>query len=74
MCIRDSLKISRAVLSVRKNGSNDDFLTWILTDAYSVSYQTVGNTHGDGVKDQVTFTAGKVEMEYKPTDLSLIHI
>lgn len=66
------LKIARAVLSVRKNGSNDDFLRWILTDSYAVSYQTVGNTHGDGVKDQVTFTAGKVEVEYKPMDGSAL--
>ncbi len=62
------LKISRAVLSVRKNNANEDFLKWILTDAYPVSYQTVGNVRGDGVTDQVTFTAGKIEMEYRPTD------
>ena len=66
------LKISRAVLSVRRNGSTDDFLRWILTDAYPVSYQTVGNIHGDGVTDQVTFTAGKVEVEYRPTDGSAL--
>jgi len=66
------IKITRAVLSVRKNGSNHDFLKWILTDAYPVSYQTVGNIHGDGVTDQVTFTAGKVEIEYRPTDGSAL--
>lgn len=66
------LKITRAVLSVRKNGSNDDFLKWILTDAYPVSFQTVGNIHGDGVTDQVTFTAGKVEIEYRPADGSAL--
>lgn len=66
------LKITRAVLSVRKNGSTDDFLKWILTDAYPVSFQTVGNIHGDGVTDQVTFTAGKVEIEYRPADGSAL--
>jgi type VI secretion system secreted protein Hcp len=67
-----SLKISRAVLSVRKNNSNEDFLKWILTDVNPVSYQTVGNIHGDGVIDQVTFAAGKVEVEYRPTDGSAL--
>lgn len=62
------LKISRAVLSVRRNGSSDDFLKWILTDVATVSYQTVGNIHGDGVTDQVTFVPGKVEVEYRPAD------
>lgn len=66
------LKISRAVLSVRKNGKPDDFLKWILTDAYAVSYQTVGNTHGDGVVDQVKLSAGKVEIEYRPADGSAV--
>ncbi len=66
------VKITRAVLSVRKPGSSDDFLKWILTDAQPISFQTVGNTHGDGVSDQVVLTAGKVEVEYKPTDGSAV--
>lgn len=57
-------KISRIVLSVRKAGGQD-FLKWTLTDVTIVSYQTVGNTHGDGVTDQVTFSFGKIEVEYR---------
>ena len=55
--------ITRIVLSVRKNGSQD-FLKWTLTDAQVAAFQTVGNTHGDGVMDQVTFSFGKLEVEY----------
>lgn len=66
------LKITRAVLSVRKSGSNDDFLKWTLIDALPVSFKTVGNIHGDGVMDQVVFNPGKIEVEYKPADGSAI--
>lgn len=66
------LKISRAVLSVRKSNGTTDMLQWILTDAMPVSYVTVGNTHGDGVMDQVKLNAGKVEVEYRPMDGSAV--
>ncbi len=62
------LKISRGVLSVRRAGSNDDFLKWILTDSNIVSYRTVGNTHGDGIMDQLVIVPGKIEFELKPSD------
>lgn len=62
------LKITRSVLSVRRAGSSDDFLKWILTDSLITSYKTVGNTHGDGVMDQVTLVPGKIEVELKPAD------
>lgn len=59
------LKIARAVLGVRRSGGAQDFLKWILTDVRIVSFQTVGNTHGDGVQDQITLSVGKVEIEYR---------
>lgn len=62
------LKITRGVLSVRRAGSNDDFLKWILTDSNIVSYRTVGNTHGDGLMDQIVIVPGKIEVELKPSD------
>ncbi len=62
------LKIGRSVLSVRKIGSSADSLRWILTDAKIVSYQTVGNTHGDGVSDQIVLVPGKIEVELVPKD------
>ncbi len=57
-------KIARVVLSVRKDNGLD-FLKWTLTDGQITSYQTVGNTHGDGVSDQITITFGKIEVEYR---------
>ncbi|MDD5055896.1 MAG: type VI secretion system tube protein Hcp [Candidatus Peribacteraceae bacterium] len=59
------LKITKAVLGVRRSGGAEDFLKWILTDVRIVSFQTVGNTHGDGVQDQITLSVGKVEIEYR---------
>jgi len=59
------LKVARAVLAVRRNAGSEDFLKWILTDVRIVSFQTVGNTHGDGVQDQITLSVGKVEIEYR---------
>lgn len=62
------LKIGRAVLSVRTAGAGSDMLQWILTDVQIVSYQTVGNTHGDGVMDQITLVPGKIEVALVPSD------
>lgn len=62
------LKIGRAVLSVRATGASTDMLQWILTDTQIVSYQTVGNTHGDGVTDQIVLTPGKIEVQMMPSD------
>lgn len=59
-------KIPRAVLTVRAAGSQQDFLKWMLTDVRIVSYQTVGNTRGDGVQDQIVLGFGKVDVEYRP--------
>ena len=58
-------KIPRATLAVRKTGSAQDFLKWTLTDVQVLSYQTVGNTHGDGIVDQATFSFAKLEFEYR---------
>lgn len=60
-----SVSVPKAVLAVRRKGGNVDFLRWTLTDAFVSSYQTVGNLHGDGVQDQVGFTFGKIESEYR---------
>ena len=59
-----ALKISRAVLTVRIAGTDQDFLKWTFTDALPVAFQTVGNTHGDGLMDQVIFSPAKVEVDY----------
>lgn len=66
------LKISRGVLTVRRAGTNDDFLVWTLTDSQIVSYKTVGNTHGDGVQDQIVIVPGKIEVSLKPSDGSAV--
>lgn len=58
-------KLARVVLSVRKEGANQDFLKWTLTDTQVVSFRTVGNTHGDGIQDEVTFRFSKIEVEYR---------
>ncbi len=60
-------KLPRVVLSVRQHGAGQDFLKWTLTQAQIVSYQTVGNTHGDGVEDQITLTFAKIEADYHPS-------
>ncbi len=60
-------KVPHVVLSVRRAGSQQDFLKWILTDTKILSYQTVGNTKGDGITDQVTFSYAKLETEYRKT-------
>lgn len=62
------LKIGRTVLSVRSAGSAVDTVTWILTDSKIVSYKTVGNTHGDGVSDQIVLVPGKIEVQLMPKD------
>jgi type VI protein secretion system component Hcp len=59
-------RIPRVVLAVRKAGVNQqDFLKWTLTDAYIASFKTVGNTHGDGIQEEVIFGFSKVEVEYR---------
>lgn len=59
-------RIPRVVLAVRKAGTNQqDFLKWNLTDAYIASFKTVGNTHGDGIQEEVVFGFSKVEVEYR---------
>ncbi len=60
-----SVNVPKVVLSVRRKGATQDFLRWTLTDTFVSSYQTVGNLHGDGVQDQVGFTFGKIEAEYR---------
>lgn len=62
------VKIQRVVLSVRTKGADQDFLKWILTDAKIASYGTVGNIHGDGIEDQISFSFGKIEVEYAPAE------
>ena len=57
-----AVKSQRATLTVRSGG--DDILTWILTDVTPLSYQTVGNTHGDGVTDAITLGFAKIEAVY----------
>lgn len=58
-------KIPRIVLSVKLRGSQQDFLKWTLTSAQVLSYQTVGNAHGDGISDQVVFSFSKIDTEYR---------
>ena len=58
-------RIPRIVLSVRTTGAQQDFLKWIFTDARIIGYQTVGNTKGDGIEDQIILGFGKVETEYR---------
>ncbi len=58
-------KIPRIVLSVKLRGSQQDFLKWTLTSAQVLSYQTVGNAHGDGISDQVVFSFSKIDVEYR---------
>lgn len=58
-------KIPRIVLSVKIRGSQQDFLKWTLTNAQVLSYKTVGNVHGDGISDQITFSFSKIEAEYR---------
>jgi type VI protein secretion system component Hcp len=58
-------KFPKVVLSVRQIGSDQDFLKWILTDVQAISFKTVGNIHGDGSQDEMTFSFGKIELEYK---------
>lgn len=63
-----SVKMQRVILAARKAGAGQDFLTWTLTDVNLVSFQTVGNTHGDGVQDAVSFSFGKIEVSYLPPE------
>lgn len=58
-------RIPRVVLAVKVRGSQSDFLKWILTDAQVLSFKTVGNVHGDGIMDQVTFSFAKIETEFR---------
>jgi type VI secretion system secreted protein Hcp len=60
-----SVNVPRVTLYVRRKGGTTDFLRWTLTDAFVSSYKTVGNLHGDGIQDQVGFSFGKVEAEYR---------
>ena len=62
------VRLQRVVLSVRKAGTDLDFLKWTLTDSAVTAFKTVGNTHGDGVTDQVEITFGKIEIQYSPLD------
>lgn len=63
--VAGGIQIPKAVLSVRRRGAPDDFLRWTLTDVQPVSFRTVGNTHGDGVQDELVFSFSKVEVEYR---------
>lgn len=56
-------RMPHVILSVRTTGSQQDFLKWILTDARILSYQTVGNTRGDGITDQLTFGYARLDTE-----------
>lgn len=69
--VAGGVKISRAVLSVRRKGGNQDFIKWTLTDTVISSYKTVGNTRGDGIAEQISFTFGKIETLFVPDDGSV---
>ncbi len=58
--------ITKATFSVRKKGMNQDFLKWTFTNVLITSYKTVGNTHGDGVVDQVSFAFDRLQMDFRP--------
>ena len=58
-------RIPKAVLTIRSG--SQDIGRWILTDVALTSYQTVGNTHGDDVSEQITLSYAKIEFEYSST-------
>jgi type VI protein secretion system component Hcp len=63
--VAGGIQIPKAVLSVRRSDMNEDFLKWTLTDVQPVSYKTVGNTHGDGIQDELILSFAKAEVEYR---------
>jgi type VI secretion system secreted protein Hcp len=63
-----AVKIPRVTLAVKQDGGNQDIIKWILTDVTILSFKTVGNIHGDAVSDAVSFSFGKIQVEYTPLD------
>ena len=62
---------TKAVLVNRKTGGNApvEFSKITLSDVYVTSIQTSGSNGGDSrLMESVSFTFGKVEIEYKTTD------
>lgn len=57
--------IPKATFVVRSATGKQEFLKWTFTNALITSYRTIGNTHGDGVADQVTFAFDRLQMEYR---------
>ncbi len=62
------VKIPRIILSVKQTNGTQDILRWILSDVTILSYKTVGNIHGDGVSDALSFSFGRIQVEYTPLD------
>jgi type VI secretion system secreted protein Hcp len=59
--------ISTGILTLRKAGETPvDYLKLTLTDVLVSSYQTGGNGGGQLPMEQVSFSFGKLEVEYKP--------
>jgi type VI secretion system secreted protein Hcp len=55
--------IASAVLSIRKGGQSNDYMTVKLTDVVIASYQNSGHQDDDGV-DEVLLNYGTVQIEY----------
>jgi type VI secretion system secreted protein Hcp len=62
------VKIPRVTLAVKQTNGSQDIVKWILTDVTILSYKTVGNIHGDSVSDAVSFSFGRIQVEYTPLD------
>lgn len=56
--------VPKAVLVVR-TPLGFELVKWTFFDVTITSFQTVGNTHGDGLLDQITLHFGKAELEYR---------
>jgi type VI secretion system secreted protein Hcp len=67
LSVAQGTHIRRAVLSVRHTGSQDDFLTWTLSDVLVSSYRTGEATGAGRVTDAIALLFKKIEIEYHQT-------
>jgi type VI secretion system secreted protein Hcp len=63
-------RIKQAVLSVRNDGSSDDFLIWTLSDVVVSSYRTSELSGVGRVTDTITLVFAKIQIEYHATTAS----
>ncbi len=57
--------LPKVTFVVRNAGGKQEFLKWTFINVMITSYKTIGNTHGDGVQDQVSFAFDRLQMEYR---------